>query len=245
MGSIGVQLYSVREQIKASTYEAIVTKIAEMGYAGVEPAGFPGTDAVNAGKIFKKLGLKVPSAHTGLPVGENKNKVLDEMAAIGSRIVISGKGPDDFKDADTIKKTCDLFNQAAAAAKERKMQFGIHNHWWEFSKVGDKLAFDLMLQNLSKDVLFEIDTYWCKTGGANPVAIVKQLGKRTPLLHIKDGPCVQGQPMTAVGKGKMDFPAIIAVAKDVQWHIVELDSCATDMMVAVKESCDYLKKIVK
>lgn len=245
MGLAALQLYSVREQIKASGFEAVVTKVAEMGYAGVETAGFPGTDAKAAGALFKKLGLKVSSGHTSLPVGENKNKVLDEMEAVGAKTVVSGKGPDDFKDADAIKRTCDLFNQAAAAAKDRKMTFGIHNHYWEFNKVGGKTAYDIMVENLSKEVILELDTYWAQTGGANPVDVIKKYAKRTPLLHIKDGPCKPGEPMTAVGKGKMDFPSVIAVSKGVKWFIVELDACATDMLVAVKESYEYLSKLVK
>ena len=68
-----------------------------------------------------------------------------------------------------------------------------------------------------------------------------ELGKRAPLLHIKDGPCVKGQPMTAVGDGKVDVPAVAkAGAATAEWMIVELDSCATDMMAAVKKSYDYL-----
>jgi sugar phosphate isomerase/epimerase len=76
----------------------------------------------------------------------------------------------------------------------------------------------------------------------DPVSVIKELGKRAPLLHIKDGPCEQGKPMTAVGKGKMDFPPILKVANFAEWLIVELDSCATDMLEAVKESLTYLKK---
>jgi len=61
------------------------------------------------------------------------------------------------------------------------------------------------------------------------------------LLHIKDGPCVKNQPMTAVGAGKVDIAGVAqASAKTAEWMIVELDSCATDMLTAVKESHDYL-----
>ena len=39
---ITVQLYSVREQA-AADYAGTMRAIAEMGFANVEPAGFPGT----------------------------------------------------------------------------------------------------------------------------------------------------------------------------------------------------------
>jgi len=62
------------------------------------------------------------------------------------------------------------------------------------------------------------------------------------LLHIKDGPCVKGEPMTAVGEGVMDFDAVMGAVGDAcEWYIVELDSCATDMVEAVEKSATYLK----
>ena len=98
-----------------------------------------------------------------------------------------------------------------------------------------------MLEFLDKSVLFELDVYWVTTAGANPAAIVTELGTRAPLLHIKDGPCVIGQPMTAAGDGKVDIAGVAkAGAKTAEWMIVELDSCATDMLAAVKKSHSYL-----
>jgi hypothetical protein len=66
--------------------------------------------------------------------------------------------------------------------------------------------------------------------------VVKRHAKRAPLLHVKD------RPMVAVGSGKMHFPTVIgaADAKVLQWLVVELDECATDMLQAVRASCDWL-----
>ena len=237
---LAIQLYSVRDTL-AQDFAGVVQKIAAIGYAGVEPAGFPGTTPQEAGKLFRDLGLVVPSAHTALPLGEHRNEVLDAMAAIGCPRIVSGKGPDDFTTLDQIKQTCDLFNQASQVAVENGFQFGIHNHWWEFQQVEGRLVLDIMLEHLEPGVFFEIDTYWVQAAGHDPAAVVGQLGKRTPLLHIKDGPAVRGEPMVAVGDGVMDVPIIVqAGAGSTEWMIVELDACATDMMEAVEKSYDYL-----
>jgi len=237
---LAIQLYSVRDTL-AQDFAGVVQKIAAIGYAGVEPAGFPGTTPQEAGKLFRDLGLAVPSAHTALPLGEHENEVLDAMAAIGCPRIISGKGPDDFTTLDQVKQTCDLFNQASSVAAESGLQFGIHNHWWEFQQVEGHLVLDVMLEHLEPGVFFEIDTYWVQAAGHDPAAVVGQLGKRTPLLHIKDGPAVRGEPMVAVGDGVMDVPSIVqAGAGSTEWMIVELDACATDMMEAVEKSYDYL-----
>lgn len=237
---IAIQLYSLRE-LAEKDYAAVVRKVAAMGYVGVETAGFPGTNAKAAAKLFKELGLQVPSAHTELPIGDKQNEVVETAQTIGTKRVISGFGPDQYKTVAGIKKACEKFNQAQEVCKKHGMQFGMHNHWWEFDKVDGKLVFDYLLKELDPGIFFEVDTYWAKVGGADPAEFVGKLGKRAPLLHIKDGPLVKGKPHTAVGDGKMDFPAIVAAAKGVtEWMIVELDECGTDMAEAVEKSCRFL-----
>ena len=237
---IALQLYTIREEL-GQDFRAGIERIAQMGYVGVETAGFPGTTVEDASKLFKDLGLAVCSAHTGLPVGDDKNDILDTIAALGCSRIISGRGPDDFKTVDLIKKTCELFNQAGATAKQQGFAFGIHNHWWEFEKLDGRPVYQIMLECLAPEVFFEIDTYWAQTGGSDPVKVVAELGSRAPLLHIKDGPCVKGEDMVAVGEGKVDFPGIVqASGANAEWMIVELDSCGTDMMEAVEKSYCYL-----
>ena len=96
---IALQLYTLRTQAQED-FEGMVRMVAGMGYIGVEPAGFPGTTPEAAGKLFSELGLKVPSAHTGLPLGDSKNEVLEAMAAIACPRLVTGKGPDDFNTLD-------------------------------------------------------------------------------------------------------------------------------------------------
>lgn len=241
---ISVQLYSLREQLQKD-YEGVIRRVAAMGYVGVEPAGFPGTTLEKAVKLYQELGLQISSAHMGLPIADKKQEVLDQAAALNTPYIVSGFGPDQFKTVAAVKESCEKFNQAAQAAATQGRKFAIHNHWWEFRKPedGDRIAFEYMLEFLDQSVLFEVDTYWVQTGGPLPADIVKRLGPRAPLLHIKDGPCnlEKDSMMVAAGQGKVDFPAVVkAAGKNVQWMIVELDRCATDMIEAVAESQRYL-----
>jgi sugar phosphate isomerase/epimerase len=237
---IALQLYSLREAA-ARDYAAVVRQVAEMGYVGVEPAGFPGSTPEVAGKLFKELALQVPSAHTAMPLGNKKNEVLDAMAAIGCKRIVAGKGRDDFKTLELIHKTCDVFNEANAVCMENGLTFGIHNHWWEYLQVEGRYVYRILLERLDPAIQFELDTYWIKTAGVDPAAVLIELGHRAPLLHIKDGPCAKGVPQVAVGEGVMDFPAIVqAGGAATEWMIVELDQCATDMAEAVAQSYRYL-----
>jgi sugar phosphate isomerase/epimerase len=239
---IALQLYSVRDVIAKSDYAAVVRQVAKIGYAGVETAGFPDTTPQAAGKLFKELGLLVPSIHKfPIPTPADKQEILDILGALDTKNVVSGAGPDDFKTVETTRATCEKLNAAAAMFAPYGVKLHVHNHWWEYLKVGKKYAYEYMLDFLAPEVYLQIDTYWVKTAGVDPAKVVKKMGKRAPLLHIKDGPAQQKVFQTAVGEGVLDFPAIVkAAAGNTEWMIVELDSYATDMMDAVRKSFQYL-----
>ncbi len=219
-------------------------QVADKGYLGVEPFGLTAESARMQAAVFADLGLEVPSVHSKLPLGDDKNEVLDVMGTVNSkRIVCPYLPPEDFATVDDIKRICERLNEACAIAGENGLSLSYHNHWWEFQQVAGagKTAHEVMKACLDPSVLFQIDTYWVKVGGGDPAEVVRTLGSRSPLLHIKDGPANQEAPMTAVGAGVMDVPAIVqAGAGATEWLIVELDRCATDMMAAVKESYDYM-----
>ena len=239
--SIAVQLYSVRE-FTVKDFAGTARKIAEMGYAGVETAGFPGTTAKTAGALFKELGLAVSSAHAGLPVGKDQARILEEMDAIGcKRLVCPGIPASLFESMDGLKKAAYQLNEGYQVCKAHGLSLGYHNHYKEFQVVEGRTAFDILLELADPEVFFQVDTYWAYVAGIDVPALVKKLGKRAPLLHIKDGPGDKEHPMLAVGEGVMDVPAILMAAKGFcEWQIVELDSCATDMLEAVKKSHQYL-----
>ena len=241
--AIAIQLYSVRNELDRD-FAGTMAKIATFGVAGVEFAGCPwGLSFPQCHKIVKELGLKVPTAHFPIPIGANRNLILDNAEMLGCRYLVTGKSPDDFKSEAAIRRLCDDFNAAAANVAERGMQLAIHNHWGEFQTVDGVPAYKIMLRYLDPQVKFELDTYWIMVGGQNPAAVVAELADRAPLLHIKDGSGIPGNfNMVAVGTGKMDFPPIFARAKKAEWLIVELDSCETDMLTAIRESCEYIGK---
>lgn len=242
---IALQLYTVRDAL-AQDFEGVIRQIADMGYDGVETAGFPGTTPQAAARLFQELGLTVSSAHAPLPLGERQGEVLETMAALGcQRLVCAYLSPDEYRSLDQIKRNCDMLNEANAVAVANGLSFGLHNHWWEFEPVEGQYPYHLWLEHLDPAVFFEIDTYWVKTAGLDPAAVVAEFGDRAPLLHIKDGPATKEEPMTAVGEGVMDFPAILRAAGDnPEWLVVELDRCATDMLEAVAKSYHALRALV-
>lgn len=238
---IALQLYTLRE-LAAQSFENTVRKVADIGYVGVETAGFPNTTPEAAGRLFRELGLQVVGAHNPLPIGDRKNEVIESMQAIGcTRIINPAFGADHYQSLSQIRRTCETFNEAAAVAVEHGMTLGIHNHWWEYQQVEQRYIYEVLLEHLDPAVFFEVDTYWVKVAGHDPAAVLRQLGSRAPLLHIKDGPADNTQsPMVAVGAGIMDWRTIIPAGSAAEWLIVELDRCATDMLEAVENSYNFL-----
>lgn len=238
---IALQLYSVREAL-ARDFAGAMRRVAATGYRAVETAGFPqGTSPQAAAALFRELGLEVMAAHSPLPLGEKRNEVLDTMAALGCpRLLCPWEAPETFANEEGIRGLCDRLNEASRVAAAAGLSLGYHNHWFEYEpRPPGRPGYQVMLEHLDPAVFLEVDVYWVKVAGLDPVAVLNELGPRASLLHIKDGPLSREQPMTALGAGQMDLPPILA-ASQAAWHVVELDRCATDMLAAVAQSYAYL-----
>ena len=241
MNPIAIQLYTLRKRAK-DDLPGVLKDVAEMGYAGVEPAGLGGHDPAEIRKMLEDLGLVACSAYTDLPTSGNIREVVETAEALGYKTIISGAGPDDVRIPEAAKLAGGRFQRAAELLRPYGLRMGYHNHWWELEKVGDRFAIEHLLA-AAPDVLWEVDVYWASHFGQVDVpGLIARYRDRVPLLHLKDGPLVKGEPHTAVGAGKMDIPACVSAAdpRILEWLIVELDDCATDMTAAARQSCRYL-----
>jgi sugar phosphate isomerase/epimerase len=240
---IGLQLYTLRAELEADS-AGIFKKLAEIGYLGVETTGSFGSDAASV-KLLKDLGITIVGMHSPLLNNENKNQFLDKIELQGIKRLICAYTPKErWTTVSDIHAVCDEINQTEAIARENGYTFLYHNHWFEYQMVEGRPANQILLERVAPTVGFEVDTYWVKVAGQNPADVVRELGSRAPLLHIKDGPAeTPEQDMTAVGDGVMDWKAIIGAGQgSAEWLIVELDRCATDMMEAVAKSYQYLTR---
>jgi sugar phosphate isomerase/epimerase len=155
---IGLQLYTLRNEISKDLMGTL-KKVAAIGYKEVELYGY--TDGKFFGKTpkeFKKilgdLGLNPVSGHYGAGV-ENKTakgtlsngwqKAVDDAAEIGQKYVnCAYLTESERKTIDQYKKYVDLFNKSGEVAKKAGLQFGYHNHDFEFKKVDGEIPYDLI-----------------------------------------------------------------------------------------------------
>ncbi|HEV2478618.1 MAG TPA: sugar phosphate isomerase/epimerase [Puia sp.] len=249
---IAVQLYTIRDQI-AKDMPGSLQKLASIGIHTVETAFWPkGTTVGQAAKAVKAAGLKVCSSHVEIPIGDKKAAMLETAEAFGSKRMIWHGWPEDkrYSSLDGTKELIGIYNEAGAFAKAHGLQFGLHNHWWEYrNKVGGRYVYEWLLEGVSDDVFFELDTYWIKVAGHDPAGIITKFGPRAKFLHMKDGPAVYNDalikdrpdPMVPLGRGTQNVPAIARAARpNIEWMVIEMDVVAMDVYAAIKDSEDYL-----
>lgn len=241
MPPIAIQLYTLRAQL-AENFESIIRRVADIGYVGVELAGMYGESPAYAARLFRDLGLQVTSLHAPLPLLDNLDKAIALANTFGAqRVVCAWYPPERFATLAAVRGVCDELNRANEFLHAQNLELHYHNHWQECAMLDGKIVYQHMLDFLASDIGFEIDVYWAKTAGLDPANVVRELGARAPLLHIKDGPATMDGDMMAVGDGVVDMRAIADASRaTAEWWIVELDRCATDMLEAVQKSYAYL-----
>jgi sugar phosphate isomerase/epimerase len=191
INSIGLQLYTVREAMKTD-FEGTIAKVASTGYKEVEFAGYFNHSPKDVRAILDKNGLVSPSCHVGYDVVEKKWPETIEAARIVGHSYIICPWIDEKQRAESggWKRAADLFNKAGEASKKAGIQFGYHNHSFEFDpseSLGGKMPYDFLLAETDPQlVAMEMDLCWISVAGKDPLAYFEKYPGRFPLVHVKD-----------------------------------------------------------
>ena len=258
--NMGLQLYTVREAIKADANAAIKAVVAA-GYKQGEMYGFPNCDPIIA--AAKEHGLALNSTHFEWesvvnPKDEGMSdfrKTVEKAKATGlSHLVIPFLKDESRKSLDEYKRIAANANKAAAFAKEAGIQLAYHNHSFEFKPFeGGKTGFDVFVAEFGPDMKFELDLFWVKLGGQDPAAMLAKLAGRVTQVHLKDLkagieiPSYGSIPADAfqeLGDGIISTEAMMTAAKAagvVHCHVEQDQS--PDAIASIKQSMDYLKKL--
>jgi sugar phosphate isomerase/epimerase len=263
---IGLQLYTVREQI-GKDFDGTLKQVAAIGYQEVELYSFFDRKASAIRQSLDSAGLRCVSAHypaaaletdLGAKIDYAKELGLKFMVcpfpgiADRERLKPQPKGPS-FPDSLTLddwKWNADLFNKVGEQAKKAGLEFAYHNHHLEFRKYDGVTAFDELLRRTDPSfVTFELDCGWVKVAGEDPAAFIAKHSGRIALLHVKDvkagfapstrfGPV----PFTEVGSGSIDWKNVFEAAKQagVKRYYVEQDTTERPPLEAIKISYVFL-----
>lgn len=228
-----------------SDFLGVLDKVADIGYQGVEFAGFGDIKASILKKHLDSLGLKAAGSHTGLDLlRDDLQGVIEYNLEIENKYVIVPHASYDSKE-DYLNMAIEL-NEIGAKLKDKGLQLCYHNHAHELEKYDGECGLDLLYSNTDPELLkTEIDTFWVKKAGIDPVSYLAKYSGRSPLIHLKDMEAETGD-FAEVGEGIIDTQGLIKQAdkNNSEWLVVEQDKCKKPALQSVKISYNNLKEML-
>jgi len=266
---VALQLYSVRDDFN-NDLEGTLKQVKEMGYDGVELAGFGPHGPVAVKSALDMVGLRAISAHVPFDaILESPERTFAEYKTMGCDFAaIPWLDMEAAPGGSNFNRTLPVIEKFGKLAKEFGLTLLYHNHDFEFRKVGDKYGLDVLFESIPAEYLqTQIDTCWVKLVGIDPATYLRKYTGRAPLVHIKDF-TISGKLESApyeligmdnetkkeamstfmfkpVGSGSQDVPSILKASEEIgaQWVIAEYDqSPEHPPLETARISREYLKK---
>jgi sugar phosphate isomerase/epimerase len=235
-----VQLYTIRAGLAADMPGALA-RLAAIGFERVEGFDLVGLQDRYAAAL-PDAGLAMPSAHVTL-LGADLASVFAAAHRLGVGTVIEPwTAPERWGRREDVEAIAAELSAIAPRAQDEGLRIGYHNHWFELENRFDGVtALEVLAGALDPRVILEVDTYWAEIGGEPAPALLRRLGERVQLLHVKDGPRVRDtSTQTAVGSGDLPIADILAAAPHAT-RVVELDDHAGgDVFDAIAASRSFL-----
>ena len=240
--AIGLQLYTVRSLMKLD-FDGTLAKVAEIGYAEVEFAGYFTRTPQQVRAALEAHHLRSPSTHIDLPKDpDDWMRTLDIAKECGHHWATVAwineplrKTPDDWH------RLADRFNQLGAAARAAGLRFAYHNHAFEFKPAGDRNGLEVLLSNTDQGLVdFEMDIYWVTVGGGDPLDLINRYPGRFPLMHAKDATAAPERKMVDVGSGTIEFGKIFAEKRSGLRHVFVEHDEPVDALQSARNSFRYL-----
>lgn len=253
--AIGLQLYTVRKHAQGNL-SALLKQLKQIGYDEVETYWNLYTHpAPELRRMITDAGLKVSSGHFDYEKVESSFEYAHQL---GLEYMVCPMLPNNMQNAglDPFKRAAEKFNQWGEQASKAGFRFGFHNHNYEFQRYGSTDGYQTLIANTDpKLVWFEMDCYWVTEAGHDPVQMMKTLGNRVRLLHVKDRqpnfPNSQklgkaAEHFTEVGTGTIDYRAVSAAAHTIgiEHYFVEQDEIDKPFVKSLTTSYQNAKKLL-
>ena len=229
-----------------SDWKDTLKKAVEFGFSELEG----GSNYASSPKEFlsfcKEVGIKPLTSGTSLdPLIKEPQKYFDLYNELNYNYMViywpwlTG-GPFTYEEC---KKSAELLNELGAKAKKNGLTLLWHNHDKEFHEMEKGLPFDYLMENTDPDLVqCELDIYWVKKGGGNPLEVLKKYKGRIPILHVKD--MTPEGDFICPGRGIIDFVPIFKEAdkQGIEHYIVERDN-EPDGIGCLRSSGEFMKNI--
>ncbi|GAE35223.1 sugar phosphate isomerase/epimerase family protein [Halalkalibacter akibai] len=244
----GAQLYTLREELKRD-YPAVFRELKKMGWAGVQLSALPeGYDPHEISALLRETGLRTAGIHVSLDrLTRELDSVLEEVHLYNTRDIICPNLPNEYRSIEGYRYIRQELNDIADRAKGIRISY--HNHAFEFeTTVNGQSALEYLLEPTYENmILAEIDVFWVKKGGYDPLQFIQRYAHRMPIIHLKDMTADEHQTFAEVGTGLIDFEPILKWGErsGVEWYVVEQDQCQGNPMESLEISLNNLNRLSK
>lgn len=239
---VALQLYTVRDHM-ARNVAGTLAKVRDIGYEYVEVADTHGLGYAEFRELLGNAGLKPASLMLGYDVvAGDPAAALDAARAMGVKYVaVPMIDPARTPDKDSWLRCARALDAAGARLREQDVRLCYHNHAHEFQQFDGQYILDLLM-GAAPNVEVELDVFWVRYAGLNPVMFLEKYKDRTPLVHVKDMADLRSRAFTEVGQGILAWPEILRAAREAgaRWYIVEQDTCAGDSLESAKSSLQFM-----
>ena len=239
---IAVQLYTLRELLAADTWGTL-RRLAAMGFKTGQLAGTYGHTGQEFADRCREIGFRGIAPHLGIDEFEDRpEEVAGLCRALGTdTAVLPWIGKEVY--GDGWARAAARLDRIGRTMKGLGLRFLYHNHSFEFEFEGDRPGFDVLWESADPSLVgCEMDVYWVRFGGGDPVAYLKSLMGRVRTMHFKDMADDEKRGMEDVGYGILDWDSIIPAAREagVEYAIIEHDAPPGDPLEHVARSRDFL-----
>jgi sugar phosphate isomerase/epimerase len=243
---LGVQLYSVRDDIGPGDLSRTLARLAAMGFTHVEPYRIL-DNAEEFTAALRETGLTATAAHANV-VTDERDAYLAAARRLGLRtLIVPWTDPAGLGDRDSITAFARTVNDAARRASDQGISVGYHNHDFEFSRRADGVpAYEILVDALDESVVLEVDTHWASVGGADVFELLPRLGDRVRFLHVTNEPADDDDPpvMGVDITGRMD--EVVAAGRAIgAMAVLEVVVHEGDIFPVLERNAAYFGKLVR
>lgn len=239
---VGIQLYSLRD-VMPRDVPGTLRKVAQMGYDGVEFAGYYNLPGDELRKMLDDCGLICLGSHTGLAALEGdafeRTAALNKVLGTDRLIVPSA-------DLGDVPRAIERLNMVHNRAKKRGMRAGYHNHWKEFALLDGQTIFDRIFSETPADFLVQLDIGWAAHAGQDVPAILRKYNKRIETIHVKE--FSRTNPAAAVGEGDINWREILRITETemaLQGYIVEQEKFAVGPLESAHVCINNMRALIR
>lgn len=241
---VALQLYSVRKDA-AENLPSVLRQVKEMGYEGVEFAGYYDRTAPELRALLDDTGLRVAGTHTGLKtvLDDELERTIEFNRIIGNtNLIVPSLPPERRSSLAAWRETAALFDQLAETLAVNGMKVGYHNHSHEFQPLEGQLPWEVFGRSTRPDVILQLDLGNAMHGGGDPLPALREFAERGVSVHLKDHDPENDRAL--VGEGKLDWQEVFRVCEGssaTEWYIVEQESYAYPPLECVRRCRENLR----